>query len=220
MITALIFDFDGLLVDTETPAFESWRAIYAEYGHELTLDVWKDSLGTGHGFDPQAHLAELVGQTLDRVRMLVRRRARKSALSKDQPLLPGARTILDQARALRLPCAVASSSDRPWVVGWLGLHNISDYFTCICTAEDVALTKPAPDLFLSAAACLGVPPADCLVFEDSPNGILAARAAGMRCVAVPGAITRQLALPPADLVIESLDALPLAELLRTMNDER
>jgi len=217
MIRALIFDFDGLLVDTETPAFESWRTIYAEYGHELTLDVWKDALGTNQGFDMQAHLAALVGQTLDRDQVLARRRARKAALSKDQPLLPGAREILDQASALGLLCAVASSSDRRWVVGWLDLHNIADYFTCVRTAEDVALTKPAPDLFLSAAACLGVPPADCLVFEDSPNGILAARAAGMRCVVVPGPITRQIVLPPSDLVIESLDALPLVEILRTID---
>ena len=151
--------------------------------------------------------------TLDRDRMLARRRARKRILSKDQPLLPGARVILDQARALGLPCAVASSSDRRWVTGWLSLHKISDYFTCIRTAEDVALTKPAPDLFLSAAACLGIPPAACLVFEDSPNGILAARAARMPCVAVPGAITRQLVLPPADLVLDTLDALPLTEIL-------
>jgi HAD superfamily hydrolase (TIGR01509 family) len=213
MIAALIFDFDGLLVDTETPAFESWRAIYAEYGHELPLDLWKDALGTSHGFDAQTHLAALIGQPIDRDRMLVRRRARKHILSQAQPLLPGAREILDQARDLGLPCAVASSSDRPWVGGWLDLHNISAYFTCIRTAENVALTKPAPDLFLSAAACLGVPPDACLVFEDSPNGILAARAAGMRCVAVPGAITRQIVLPPADLVIESLDALPLQEIL-------
>jgi HAD superfamily hydrolase (TIGR01509 family) len=213
MIAALIFDFDGLLVDTETPAFESWRAIYAEYGHELPLDIWKDALGTNYGFDGHTHLAALVGQPIDRDRLLARRRARKRILSQAQPLLPGAREILDQAHALNLPCAVASSSDRPWVGGWLGLHNISSYFTCIRTAENVALTKPAPDLFLSAAACLGVPPEACLVFEDSPNGILAARAAGMRCVAVPGPITRQIVLPPADLVIESLDALPLLELL-------
>ena len=214
MITALIFDFDGLLVDTETPAFESWQAIYAEYGHELPLDLWKDALGTSHGFDSQAHLAALVGEMFDRELMLERRRTLKADLSKDQPLLPGAREILDQARALGLPCAVASSSDRPWVVGWLDLHNVRDYFACIRTAEDVALTKPAPDLFLSAAACLGVPPSACLVFEDSPNGILAARTAGMRCVAVPGAITRQIVLPPADLVLKSLDALPLVEILR------
>jgi HAD superfamily hydrolase (TIGR01509 family) len=213
MITVLIFDFDGLLVDTETPAFESWRALYTEYGHELTLELWKDSLGTNHGFDPLAHLATLVISPFDRDGTLARRMASKRALSADQPLLPGVREILDQARDRGLPCAVASSSDRPWVEGWLSLHNIYDYFTCIRTAEDVVLTKPAPDLFLGAAACLGVAPAECLVFEDSPNGILAARAAGMRCVAVPGAITRQLVLPPADLTLDALNALPLADIL-------
>jgi beta-phosphoglucomutase-like phosphatase (HAD superfamily) len=98
-------------------------------------------------------------------------------------------------------------------VGWLRQHSIEAAFVCIRTADDVALTKPAPDLFLSAAACLDVLPEHCLVFEDSPNGILAARAAGIRCVAVPGTITRQIALPPADLLIESLDALPLADIL-------
>ena len=95
MITALIFDFDGLLVDTETPAFESWRAIYAEHGHELTLDLWKDSLGTSHGFDPQTHLAALVGQSLDRDRMLARRRAnRRSNLPRsNRERWPSTRTI-------------------------------------------------------------------------------------------------------------------------------
>jgi len=213
MITALIFDFDGLLVDTETPAFESWRAIYAEYGHELPLDLWKDALGTNHGFDTLTHLATLLGRPIDRAELLARRQASKHALSANQPLLPGARAILDHARTLGLPCAVASSSDRAWVSSWLNLHNLLNYFTCVRTADDVARTKPAPDLFLSAAACLGVSPAECLVFEDSANGLLAARAAGMCCVAVPGAITRQLVLPPADLVLDSLDALPLADII-------
>jgi HAD superfamily hydrolase (TIGR01509 family) len=213
MIQALIFDFDGLLVDTETPAFESWRALYAEHGHELTLDLWQGALGTSHGFDALAHLATLTSQPLDLPALLARRVAAKHALSAAPPLLPGAREILSQAAELQLPCAVASSSDRAWVQGWLHQHGIEGSFACVRTADDVARTKPAPDLFLSAAACLGVPPADCLVFEDSPNGLLAARAAGMRCVAVPGAITRQLTLPSADLVIDSLDALPLADIL-------
>jgi HAD superfamily hydrolase (TIGR01509 family) len=213
MIQALIFDFDGLLVDTETPAFESWRALYAEYGHELTLDTWQGALGTGHGFDALAHLATLATQPFDQLALMDRRLAAKHALSAKQPLLPGAREILSAASALGLPCAVASSSSRDWVVGWLRHHAIESAFSCVRTADDVALTKPAPDLFLSAAACLGVPPERCLVFEDSPNGIWAARAAGMRCVVVPGAITRQLVLPQADLLIDSLDALPLADIL-------
>jgi HAD superfamily hydrolase (TIGR01509 family) len=203
-------------VDTETPAFESWGEIYAEYGEALSFDLWKDSLGTSHGFDPLAHLAALAGQPIDRDALRARRLATKHMLAAGQPLLPGAQAILDQARALGLPCALASSSDRAWIDWWFSLHNIAGYFSCISTAEDVVLTKPSPELFLSAAACLGAPPAACLVFEDSPNGILAARAAGMRCVAVPGAITRQLVLPPADLVLESLAALPLTEILNRL----
>jgi HAD superfamily hydrolase (TIGR01509 family) len=213
MIQALIFDFDGLLVDTETPAYESWRVLYGEYGHDLSLELWKDALGTSHGFDPLEHLETLLGRALDRASDFERRRALKAAMSADQPLLPGAREILAQARDLGLPCAVASSSDRAWIDAWIDRHAIRDAFACIRTADDVTMTKPAPDLFLSAAACLGVAPPACLVFEDSPNGILAARAAGMRCVAVPGAITSQLALPPADLVLTSLDALPLRQIL-------
>ena len=81
------------------------------------------------------------------------------------------------------------------------------------TREDVEHVKPAPDLFLLAAARLGVPPAACVVFEDSPNGIRAARAAGMRCVAVPNALTRALTLPGADLVVGSLAEAGLADLL-------
>jgi HAD superfamily hydrolase (TIGR01509 family) len=213
MIKALIFDFDGLLVDTETPAFESWRVIYGEHGHDLSLDLWQGALGTNIGFDALAHLEALLGRSLDRAADLERRRRLKAELSADQPLLPGASAILAQAQALRLPCAVASSSDRDWVEGWLARHAIRPAFVCVRTADDVRHTKPAPDLFLSAAEGLGVAPETCLVFEDSPNGILAAHAAGMRCVAVLGAITRRLRLPPAELVLDSLDALPLSEII-------
>ena len=213
MIAALIFDFDGLLVDTETPAFESWQPIYSEYGQALSLDLWKEALGTNHGFDPLTYLAEITGTQIDREALWARRQARKEELAALQPLLPGVQTILDQARALDLPCALASSSDQNWIDRWLTVHNISGYFSCVRTANNVVRTKPSPELFLSAAACLGVQPGTCLVFEDSPNGILAARAAGMRCVAVPGAITRQIELPPADFTIEALDALTLADIL-------
>jgi HAD superfamily hydrolase (TIGR01509 family) len=215
MIAALIFDFDGLIMDTETPAFESWQVIYAEYGLELPLELWKDALGTNQGFDAASHLAELLGpdHPPDQAALLERRQALKRDLSVAQPLLPGVHAILDQATELGMPCAVASSSSRAWVESWLRRHAIFERFVCVRTADDVAQTKPAPDLFLRAAACLHVAPAQCLVFEDSPNGILAADAAGMRCVAVPGPITRQITLPPASLVLPALDALPLAEII-------
>jgi HAD superfamily hydrolase (TIGR01509 family) len=224
MISALILDFDGLIVDTETPALQSWQILYAEYGQTISLDVWQGALGTNHGFDALAHLIDLVAAQ-DPARgaelrasgpeIVARRQQLKAELSAAQPLLPGVRALLDAADAAGLPCAVASSSGRAWVEGWLRRHDILGRFVCVRTADDVGAerTKPAPDLFLAAAAGLGHPPAQCLVFEDSANGILAAVAAGCPVVAVPGAVTAQLALPPANLRIPSLDALPLAEII-------
>jgi HAD superfamily hydrolase (TIGR01509 family) len=222
MITALILDFDGLIVDTESPALQSWQMIYAEHGQSIGLDVWQGALGTNHGFDALAHLFALVS-AYDPVRgaelrasgreILARRQQLKADLSAAQPLLPGVLALLDQADATGLPCAVASSSGRGWVEGWLRRHGILGRFVCVRTADDVAYTKPAPDLFLAAAAGLAKPPSQCLVFEDSPNGILAAGAAGCPVVAVPGAVTAQLAMPQANLRIPSLDAMPLAAII-------
>jgi HAD superfamily hydrolase (TIGR01509 family) len=222
---ALILDFDGLIVDTETPALISWQQVYAEYGQTIDLELWKGALGTNHGFDALAHLLELIAQNelaytalrADAAEILARRQQIKADLSRDQPLLPGVLSLLDQADQLGLPCAVASSSSRGWVEGWLKSHAILDRFVLTRTSDDVVRTKPAPDLFLSAAEGLGFPPEACLVFEDSPNGILAAQAAGMRCVAVPGAITSQIVLPAADLLLPALDAMPLEQILARLS---
>jgi len=225
MIRALIFDFDGLIVDTETPALESWRRIYAEYGFELGLEEWSPALGTRHGFDALEHLVGLVAARdparaaalrAESAAIRARRQALKDTLGATQGLLPGVIEVLDEAEALGLPCAVASSSDYRWVGGWLERLGIIRRFVCVRTADDVRRTKPDPELFLSAAAGLGVPPAACLVLEDSANGILAARAAGCPVVAVPGALTRHLPLPPADLTLPSLAAMPLAEILAAL----
>ncbi len=222
MIRALIFDFDGLIVDTETPALESWRHIYAEYGFDLGLEEWSAALGTRRGFDALEHLMGLMAARdparaaalrAEAAAIHARRHAIKEAMAAHEGLLPGVAGVLDEAEALGLPCAVASSSDYRWVGGWLERLGIARRFVCIRTADDVARTKPDPELFLSAAAGLGLPPAACLVLEDSANGILAARAAGCPVVAVPGALTRQLPLPPADLTLPSLAAMPLAEIL-------
>jgi beta-phosphoglucomutase-like phosphatase (HAD superfamily) len=103
---------------------------------------------------------------------------------------------------------------------WLERHGLASRFAAVCTRDDVAAVKPAPDLFLLAAERLNVPPARCLVFEDSPNGLKAARAAGMWAVAVPNALTRPLLLPSHDLVLESLADVTLAELAARLNGAR
>jgi HAD superfamily hydrolase (TIGR01509 family) len=213
---ALIFDFDGTIVDTETPEFEEWRAAFRARGHDLGLDVWQHSLGTVGAFDPCAHLASLgaVGFDADALRQEVF--TRQVARCELQPLLPGVVDRLQEGRAAGLATAVASSSPSSWVERWLKRHAIRDLFDAVCTADDVEHVKPAPDLFLLAARRLGAAPARCVVFEDSPNGLRAARAAGMPCVAIPNPLTRHLPLGEADLLLGSLADHPLSGILRRL----
>jgi HAD superfamily hydrolase (TIGR01509 family) len=212
-ISAILFDFDGLIIDSETPLFDIWTAIYAEHGQTLTLDAWQHALGTHGGFDPVADLLERVAQACDPAALADRVTRDHWRTCADEPLLPGVADKLEEAHKLGLRTAVASSSSAKWVRAWLTHHGLLDRFDAIATRDDVARVKPAPDLFLLAAERLGVAAEACLVLEDSPNGILAARAAGMRVVAVPRGLTRTLSLPDPDLVVGSLADLPLSEIL-------
>ena len=212
-VDALVFDFDGLILDTESPIFEEWRAVFRGRGHELDIETWQHALGTFGAFDPCAHLSELTGEAFDHEVLREEVRARNLRRCEAQPLLPGVRERVDEARAAGLRTAVASSSTAAWVEGWLSRHGILHLFDTLCTRDHVARVKPAPDLFLLAATRLGVAAARCVVFEDSPNGIRAARAAGMRCVAIPNPVTCALPMEGADLVLRSLADRPLAEIL-------
>jgi HAD superfamily hydrolase (TIGR01509 family) len=213
-LRAVILDFDGLILDTESPVFELWRDTFRRHGHDLGLDLWQHALGTFGGFDPAGHLARLTGLPLDCEALRQDVRERNLRRCEEQALLPGIVELLGEARRLRLGTAVASSSTRAWVEGWLDRHGITASFDAVCGRDDVRQVKPAPDLFLLAAERIGAQPRSCLVFEDSPNGVRAARAAGMCCVAVPNAITRGLPLAEPDLVLASAGELPLAEIAR------
>ena len=215
-IHAIIFDCDGLLVDSETPDYEAWRQIYAEHGTELRPERWATGLGTRDVFDPHAELEQLVGRSLDRTGLLRDARTRYETIFEAQELLPGVRELIADARASGLRTALASSSDRSWIDRILARYDLGGSFECVRTRDDVARVKPAPDLFLSAAACLGVPPERCLVLEDSPNGMRAAAAAGMRCVGVPLALLAEFELPPVALRLRSLAELRLPELLERL----
>jgi HAD superfamily hydrolase (TIGR01509 family) len=215
-IDALILDFDGLILDTESPILEEWQATFRARGHELGLEVWQHALGSHGVYDPCAHLAELTGESFDHEALRQEVRARNLARCEALDLLPGVRERLEEARALALRTAVASSSSAAWVEGWLERHRIRPLFDAVCARDHVARVKPAPDLYLLAAARLHVPTARCLVFEDSPNGIRAARAAGMRCVAVPNPVTRTLPLDGADLVLGSLADGRLSQILERL----
>lgn len=215
---ALIFDFDGLIIDSETPLFEIWSAIYAEHGHTLTLDRWQHALGTHGGFDPYADLSARLARVLDRDRLATMVRDLHWARCGEEPLLPGVRDRLEEASRLGYPVAVASSSPSEWVSPWLERHGLGQLIGAVCTRNDVTRVKPAPDLFLLAASRLGAVPAACVVFEDSPNGLRAAHAAGMQAVAVPNRLTRDLPKPVPCLEIESLASHSLIEILRQLDD--
>jgi HAD superfamily hydrolase (TIGR01509 family) len=210
---ALILDFDGLILDTESPIFEEWRATFRARGHDLGLDVWQHALGTFGTYDPCAHLSKLTGEDFDHETLRQEVRARNMVRCEALPLLPGVAERVQEARAAGLKTAVASSSTSAWVEGWLERHGIRPLFDTVCSRDHVERVKPAPDLFLLAASRLGIAPQRCVVFEDSPNGIRAARAAGMRCVAIPNAVTRALPMEGADLVLTSLGERPLAGIL-------
>lgn len=215
-IEALIFDFDGLLIDSETPLFAIWQALYREHGCELALSDWQHALGTFGGFDPYADLLARSGRCPDRATLAPVLRAEHYRRCAAQPLLPGVDALLAEARAAGLKTAVASSSAEEWVGPFLDQHGLRERLDAVCTRDHVERVKPAPDLFLLAAARMGVAPGACVVFEDSPNGLLAARAAGMFAVAVPNALTRTLTLPQHDLVLESLAHPGLAGILRAL----
>ena len=215
-ISAVLFDFDGLIIDSETPLFDIWTAIYAEHGHTLTLDAWQHALGTQGGFDPFTDLVERTDAACDPAVLAARVTREHWRTCAAEPLQPGILERLADARSLGMRTAVASSSSAKWVRAWLSQHDLLDRFDAVCTRDDVLRVKPAPDLFLLAAARLGVSPGACLVLEDSPNGIRAAHAAGMRVVAVPRGLTRTLPLPDPDLVVESLADLSLSRILEIL----
>jgi HAD superfamily hydrolase (TIGR01509 family) len=211
---ALIFDFDGMIVDTESAIYQAWRELYESQGHDLDLADYVHCVGSTFGqFNPIAELERRLGGALEWPPLLATKDARIKELHLELDALPGVRKLLIDAHQRRVPCAIASSSDSRWVRRWLAQIGLLDYFAAIRTRDDVAEVKPAPDLFLSAAAALEVPPAECLVIEDSRNGLLAARAAGIPCVIVPGPITLGSDFSGAERVIPSLEAVTLDDLL-------
>lgn len=212
---ALIFDFDGLILDTELPDYLSWQEVYHSYGVELSLDHWCTIVGGNaeSDFEPHAYLESLVQGQVDREQIWVSRRKSYLEYLETQPVLPGVLPLLNEAREYGLKLAVASSSPENWVVGHLTRLGLMAYFDVIVTADDVELTKPDPGLFLLAAEKLGVKPSEAIVLEDSSNGVKGAKRAGMFVVVVPNEITRHLDLSPADLRLDTLEKIDLKRLL-------
>src|ERR1700716_3873691 len=151
MIKALVFDFDGLIVDTEVPIFRTWQRIYREHGHELPLDRWLTIIGTSsREFDPVKELGERIGENLDEAALDTLERLYYAETTALQQLLPGVAEYLTVAHGLGLKTAIASSSTKKWVLEHLERFGIGGHFDAIVCREDVKKTKPDPELYRTA----------------------------------------------------------------------
>jgi HAD superfamily hydrolase (TIGR01509 family) len=217
MVKALIFDFDGLILDTETPDYQVWQSIYREHGFELPQDEWGKIIG-GWGvsnFDAAQHLSLLTQGQLDSVSLRARHKSENQVLIHAQPILPGVLDYINEAKRMNLKLAIASSSPHSWVDTHAKRLGIFNHFDAVICEDEVGIgrTKPNPDLFLFALKQLQVQNNEAVVFEDSPNGVKAANQAGIFVVAVPNPVTSLLKIDGANLTIRSLANLSLHELL-------
>jgi HAD superfamily hydrolase (TIGR01509 family) len=213
-LDALVFDFDGLILDTEVPEYLTIRAEFEAHGVELPLDQWLEVIGRADNRSWLDWLEEAVGRPIEREVVRARRVAQHHELVMANEVLPGVAALLDEADARGVPAAVASSSSRSWVAGHLERLGLLDRFATVRTIDDVARGKPWPDLFLAAVEALGGDPRRSVAFEDSHNGSRAATAAGLYCVVAPNEMTRGQDFSHADLVVPSLTDVHLADLER------
>lgn len=204
MISALIFDFDGTILDTEFAEFHAVREVFEQHDALLDRNRWQRVVGTdaAHGFwfPWLQEQSERVG--FDAV--VADARARKYDLISELQPLPGVITLLDAAGRADVPLAIASSSPQSWVAPHLERLGLRDRFAVVRCRDHVANAKPSPDLYTAACDAIGANPRESVAIEDSRNGVLAAKAAGLRCVVCPNSTTEGMDMSAADLLVHSL----------------
>ena len=213
LIDTIIFDFDGVIIDTETPDYATWQEVFHQHGANLDMAIWGKLIGGRFRFDVHGHLEKLIGYEVDRDSLLNERRERYLEMIAGNPVLPGVEDYINEARRLGLKLGVASSSNSNWVTGHLRQRNLIHHFESIKTADDVALAKPDPDVYLASVEHLGSKPENTLAIEDSANGVTAAKRAGLFCVVVPNKMTVNLDTSHADMRLDSLADMQLSTLL-------
>jgi HAD superfamily hydrolase (TIGR01509 family) len=201
MIRALIFDFDGLILDTETPLIDAYGLVHTRHGVPFDRPLFLRSVGHAdyafdpwHGFSPHA----------DRAALELERRALKDPLMLRQPLLPGILALFDAARALALPIGLASNSPHSWCDAHLTRLGLFDRFNFLACREDVPSPKPEPDLYKLVLNRFGLRGHEAIAFEDSATGSIAAKRAHLHTVVCPGPSTAHHDFSHADLQVASL----------------
>jgi HAD superfamily hydrolase (TIGR01509 family) len=214
-IKGLIFDFDGLILDTELPNLQAWQNVYREFGQELPFDKYVLTVGTDEkAFNPLTYLHQLTGNGFD---------SREAATLHDKllfkyistsDLMPGVRQYLQDAKTAGINVAIASSSTQTWVLGHVERLNCRDYFDAIVTADSIYPAKPDPAVYRVALDQLGIFPKEGIAFEDSVNGVRAARQAEIFCVVVPNSVTVNMDFHESDLQVPSLLTVGLNEIIK------
>jgi HAD superfamily hydrolase (TIGR01509 family) len=218
VIDTLIFDFDGVIIDTETPDFDTWQKAFQDYGVELERTWWTGFIGgSSRRMDVCGLLEELTGREFDRDSLMRERSRRYLAVIESNPLLPGVVEFIHEAHRLGLKLAVASSSSHAWVDGHLESRGLRQHFDSVICSDDVLRVKPDPELYLLTASTLRTTPGNTLVIEDSANGVVAAKDAGAFCIAVPNPMTSDLPLGRADVRLNALSDMLLTDLLVKAN---
>jgi HAD superfamily hydrolase (TIGR01509 family) len=199
---AVLVDFDGLLIDTEYAGWRSWNELYRGYGKNLPIEVWAERVGSDDPLSPWDELESFAGTTIDRDGLEQERRLCRDSLL---TVLPGVVRFLERCLAAGLTLGLVSNSPMKWIRRQseaLGLDL--GIFDLVVPGEGHP-AKPAPDGYLIALSKLGAEPENVVAFEDSARGVSAAKAAGLRCVAVPNRVTGLHDFSTADIVVGSLD---------------
>lgn len=217
MIGALVFDFDGLILDTESALFDAWQATYGHFGATpFTIEEWVRSIGLHDDdperLDPMVRLLAELGEGVDTGEIHRLRRSIRDEWLAGVDVGSGVIELAEEARAFGIPVGIASSSPLDWLEHHLDDRCIRTHFEIISCAGEGIPGKPDPAVYLKACAQLGCEPGDAVAFEDSPNGIAAARAAGLFCVAVPNPMTARLEFSAADMTLTDLAEIGLADL--------
>jgi HAD superfamily hydrolase (TIGR01509 family) len=215
---AVVFDFDGVVIDSETPEFESHRRIYERCGVVLSVEEWCDQIGVYvEGKEERwfSALCERSPRPMDQTMYQAEKRRIFQELIPREPMR-GVRELLAELAAADVPAAVASTSPAQWVVAAADRIGVRCLFRAIVSGDEVRRRKPAPDVYLEAARRLGVNPTRAIAIEDSAPGIAAAHAAGMKTVAIPHWLTERHDLNSADLRVAHAGELSLVRLARLL----
>lgn len=217
MVKVIIFDFDGLVFDTETYDLEAFQELYKKYNVDFSLEDWINSIGSSLRFDPYERLLVKFPE-ISRDNIRTERSNLYQELLEGKTPREGVEDYLERAKQLGIKIALASSSTRSWIDFHIDKLGIISYFDYICTSDDVENVKPEPDLYNKVLSYFEISPKEAVVFEDSPNGSLASIRAEVPCVIVPNETTKLLKFDERVLLrLNSKKDMTLDEVLKAVS---